>query len=66
MGLKLGDPLSPLSFVLFIDDIRQDLPKERAEGTNGGTSIEQLSIFLILFADNMVLFSDNPVELQIL
>ncbi|MCG7879398.1 MAG: reverse transcriptase domain-containing protein, partial [Candidatus Thiodiazotropha endolucinida] len=66
LGLKQGEPLSLLLFVLFINDIRHHLQGEGADGTINGISIAQLSLFILLFADDMVLFSENPDELQVL
>ena len=63
LGLKQGEPLSPFLFVMFRNDVRQQL-ENGPEGAIGGIDLERLCCFVLLFADDMVLFSDSPDELQ--
>ena len=59
--MKQGDPLSPLLFGLFIDEfeswLRQRLP-------NVGVQMGRKLVQMLLYADDMVLLTHNPMELQ--
>lgn len=62
MWVKQGEPLSPLLFILFINDMSESLSDEAADII----SIDELQIFLLLFADDTVLFSYSAHGLQTL
>ena len=60
VGLMQGEICSPLLFALFISDIENSLQ----ENIHAGITLDQLSLYLILFADDAVIFSDTPEGLQ--
>lgn len=62
MGVKQGEPLSPLLFIFFINDMANYLYDDNADLV----TIDELQIFLLLFADDTVLFSYTKEGLQIL
>ena len=62
MGVKQGEPLSPLLFIFFIDDMAKALKDD----TQDYITLNELQIFLLLFADDTVLFSETPKGLQLL
>jgi exonuclease III len=59
VGVKQGEPLSPILFLMFINDISDSLQVDQGV-------IEQLAIFSILFADDTVLIARSHEELQVL
>ena len=65
-AIKQGEPLSPLLFILFINDVHADLIGDTHDSVVSGLTITQICIILLLFADDMVLFSKDPAELQLL
>ena len=60
IGLMQGEICSPLLFALFISDIENSLQ----ENMDAGITLDQLSLYLVLFADDAVIFSDTPQGLQ--
>ena len=58
--IKQGDPSSPLLFMFFVNEIVQNI------NTNlqNVFTINELKLFLILFADDQVLFATSPETLQ--
>ena len=60
IGLMQGEICSPLLFDLFISDIENSLQ----ENMDPGITLDQLSLYIVRFADDAVIFSDTPQGLQ--
>jgi hypothetical protein len=62
VGVKQGDPLSPLLFGLFIDRmegiIRDKLPAA------AGVHLLDVCLKILLYADDLVLLAESPAQLQ--
>ncbi|MCG8049041.1 MAG: reverse transcriptase family protein, partial [Candidatus Thiodiazotropha endolucinida] len=60
IGLFQGEIMSPFLFSLFINDVEISLQANMM----GGITLDQITIFLLLFADDAVLISDSKQGLQ--
>ena len=61
-GLKQGEITSPLLFSLFISELARDIIKNGRHGIQ--LLPDMLEVFILLFADDIVLLSDTIVGLQ--
>ena len=61
--VKQGEPLSPLLFIFFINDIAKEL---ETSNNDDFVSVNGILIHLLLFADDTVLFGKTPEALQLL
>ena len=61
MGVKQGDPLSPLLFGLFIDRVESFI---REKCPTIGVSMMGRLVQVLLYADDLVLMANSPTELQ--
>jgi len=59
-GIKQGDPSSSLMFIFFINDIIQSINSDH----DGILTVNELRIFMILFADDGLIFCYKPETLQ--
>ena len=59
-GLKQGDPSSPLLFMLFINAIVQNINV----GLDQIFTVDDMKLFLMLYADDAVVFAKSPIVLQ--
>jgi hypothetical protein len=60
-GVKQGEPLSPIMFLLFVNDM-----KNRLKEADNFVSFSDLKLFALLYADDTVLFAESPDALHTL
>lgn len=60
LGVKQGEPLSPLMFILFLNDISKSINFNDLTEDD----IQYLSLYMLLFADDIALFTTDPNSLQ--
>ena len=60
LGVRQGECLSPFLFSMFINDIEHMFIKNG----NNGINMYMFKMFLILYADDIVIFANNAEELQ--
>lgn len=60
LGVRQGECLSPILFSLYLNDIEEQFINSGIEGID----VDMLKIFLLLYADDIVIFANTPEELQ--
>lgn len=63
-GVKQGDPLSTLFFILYLNDIVAFLEANGAKGINMGDGTVFSRLLAVLFADDTTLFADSLEDAQ--
>ena len=61
-GVKQGDVCSPVLFSFFINELALNTTREGKHGAI--VSPELIELFLLLFADDLLLISETPIGLQ--
>ena len=59
-GVKQGDPSSPLLAMMFMNDIINYINSD----IEGIVTINELKLFILLYADDQVIFSSSAISLQ--
>ena len=60
IGFRQGECLSPFLFFVYLIDLEETFILNGATGIE----IEMLKLFLLLYADDIVLFANSAIELQ--
>ena len=60
LGVRQGESLSPFLFSMYLNDIEEHFMLNKFEGVNLG----MLKLFLLLYADDIVLFAESEAGLQ--
>ncbi len=60
VGVRQGECLSPFLFAMYLNDLEQ----EYIVKGNSGVNIDSLKLFLLLYADDIVIFAESQTGLQ--
>ena len=69
VGVRQGENLSPIMFLIFLNDLESILRSKKAQGItissrDGEDYCIFLKLFILLFADDTVLLSNSKEDLQ--
>ncbi|KAI5746163.1 hypothetical protein M8J77_000641 [Diaphorina citri] len=59
-GVLQGDSASPLVFLIFVNDLEEHM---RSKGMHGVSITESTDILLLLYADDLILFASDKIDL---
>ena len=60
IGVKQGGPLSPTLFAIYIEDLIEEIEKEKL-----GPFINEIGVDLILYADDILLIGSTDKDIQV-
>ena len=60
IGVRQGECLSPFLFSIYLNDLEAEMEIKGLEGIDIG----MLKLFILLYADDIVLFGNSAAELQ--
>ena len=63
VGVKQGEPFSPLLFIIFLNDMAEELDTN-LNFENDSEFIDHFQKFILLFADDTLLLAESHAELQ--
>ena len=61
LGVEQGEPLSPILFILFVNDMH----KEMCEHINASRTLNEISIFMLMYADDTILIANSETVTEI-
>ena len=60
IGVRQGECLSPFLFAMYVNDLEAEIVTKGISGINIGT----INIYMLLYADDIILFGNSPEDLQ--
>ena len=61
LGVEQGEPLSPILFILFVIDMH----KQMSEHINASRTLNEISIFMLMYADDTILIANSETVTEI-
>ena len=60
IGVRQGECLSPFLFAMYVNDLEAEIVTKGISGINIGT----INIYILLYADDIIMFGNSPEDLQ--